>query len=629
MLLEKTLPQVIEYTILMKHISSRLALYSLIYILIILLIFFLQFKKGTRFSYENSHLKVSGRFFNNEKKQKELLLPLHITSNGLLIFITAEEPLKALFQDGSIKELTGITYNIQDGAFNLLFEENVALRFAINNRAIANREEDVASLHISCTLPENIKEIYLPYKLAHRAKVERRGGQILIQYKMKSYAFSKMKDSLKQEGLTMEKNNFPTLCFSQNNTSIYYHEHIAKEDFNLENMLESPFASKKLYEKNLTIFNDIALSALEKEVKERRHSEKTIQALFAEEGRRSLYAEALTNYPSSLLPKGKRTFATSHFYGNLIENYKNKMLEDEGEISMIRSKLNSRDEGIFKIEHIYSFLRNRGEDALLSSMMEFLKTLDEQNLSTYELSNVLLICSEYSNDFPNQANELESIKKKCEALILSSLFAIDEKLYIQTKEGELDSDATFRIATSLIKYGRTEHKELLCTVGYFLFNSLYSFAEEASSFPSSFKITQDENKKMYLMARDKDILTIEELYLLFYPENTYLTHEIQFARNGQHGNIFALTIAKDIEIKASNAGSLSFTFTFDLGTSHYVVLQGIEPFSNIEIEGILGYKTDPRFEFYNASGYVYDEKTKTLYLKVKQNSEKEVVKLFY
>ena len=59
-----------------------------------------------------------------------------------------------------------------------------------------------------------------------------------------------------------------------------------------------------------------------------------------------------------------------------------------------------------------------------------------------------------------------------------------------------------------------------------------------------------------------------------------------------------------------------------------MILNGIEPFSSIEIYE-MPYRTDPRFEIYNSSGYIYNAESKTLFLKFKHKKEVETVKLYY
>ena len=48
----------------------------------------------------------------------------------------------------------------------------------------------------------------------------------------------------------------------------------------------------------------------------------------------------------------------------------------------------------------------------------------------------------------------------------------------------------------------------------------------------------------------------------------------------------------------------------------------------LEIYG-MKFRTDPRFESYNSSGYVYNARTKTLFLKYRHKAETEIIKLIY
>jgi len=67
---------------------------------------------------------------------------------------------------------------------------------------------------------------------------------------------------------------------------------------------------------------------------------------------------------------------------------------------------------------------------------------------------------------------------------------------------------------------------------------------------------------------------------------------------------------------------------FDKGESHYAIFSGIPPFIEIEIYG-LSYHSDQRFESYNSSGFIYRENTNTLFLKSRQKSETETVRLTF
>ena len=65
-----------------------------------------------------------------------------------------------------------------------------------------------------------------------------------------------------------------------------------------------------------------------------------------------------------------------------------------------------------------------------------------------------------------------------------------------------------------------------------------------------------------------------------------------------------------------------------MGDTHYIIIKGVTPFNSIYIYD-MAFRTDPRFESYNSSGYVYKKNTSTLLLKSRHKSEFETVRLVY
>lgn len=603
----------------MKHISSRIVVFSFLYVVILFFIFFIQFKKGVPFYYEVSHLNVFGRYFVNKDEKRELLLPLHITSNGLAIFITEQNPVKAKYEDDSVCELKITSYSMKDSVFSLGFDSETNLNFSTNDRQIKNTDDEIEALDISCKIGKGIKELYVPYKLTQNARLEKKGNNFFVQYKNKIFSFSKL-----QDGILGEKDSSPFISFSKNDSFISYQTHLTKETLKLENMLANSIASKEKYESNLRECVDIFLRSFENQIRARKHNERTLVSLIAENARRGAFNEVIARYPISILPKNKRTFLSSPYYGNLIENYRIKMIEDEEKIKTLDLKITNKDYSLFEYSSIISFLSNRRREDLIDKILEFVETINEKNMTALQLANVLQLSIDYKNIYGDEKN-IGAITKKCEKALLEKLFAIDDMLYIYTRENTVDSLDTFNISKTLIEYGDKIESELIKGTGYLLFNSLYSFTQDPSFFPSSFNIKQDENKKEGLMANDTLIIGADILYNLFFPENTWYMHE-EALTNGENRNIFALTCAKDIKISSNSKNILSFDFNFQKDASHYVVLQGVEKFTDIKIHDI-SFRTDPHFETYNSSGYVYNQDTKTLYLKLKHRKEVETVKL--
>ena len=627
----------------MKYISSRIAGYTLLYVLIIFLIFFVQFKKGTSYRYKNAHMQVSCRIFTNEKKEKEVLLPLHITSNGLLISVTAEEPIKFKMKDGKIQNARILSYKENGNEFLLFLNDGVSLSFARKDKL--NKQFTCESLYIVCNLSKKVQEVYIPYKLTQRARIEKQGNSILVQYKGKSFAFSK-----EQAGLLGQEESEPFIAFSKKNPSIYYQEQLQEEGNELEKALRSNFASAELYKKNLSHFRELAHLFLEKEAKEKKGNEDSIASLFSEYIRKNAYQKALSLYPPMSVPKNRRTMRTAIFYGNLIETYEKTDKQNEKLLNLIYSQLNSQvdnkaddksnntETSIFahpswQRQNLFLFLFNRGRNDLIEALFEECeKTVaNEGSASLYELANILKFCMEYEqNTFFTK--DSKPISKKCEEIIYKHLFAINDKLYISTEEKEIDTFSTFYLATTLLEYAEFEVNEELKKIGYLLFNSLYTFTDNPSSFPSVFKIKSDATKKG-LIAIDAKIIRTETLYEIFFPKDSCFAYEVKLSSTdssspSKEETIFATTIANDLKLRKLK-NKVLLEFYFQKGAIHYAVVEGIEPFTNVRIYDKLGYKTDTRFENFVVAGYVYKKDKKRLYLKIDNRSEKEVIELIY
>ncbi|MCR5763730.1 MAG: OmpA family protein, partial [Treponema sp.] len=92
--------------------------------------------------------------------------------------------------------------------------------------------------------------------------------------------------------------------------------------------------------------------------------------------------------------------------------------------------------------------------------------------------------------------------------------------------------------------------------------------------------------------------------------------------------VWAWTCSSGISYKTAPDGVVSITLDFPLENSQYIIITGVPTFhSQIEIQK-LRFRTDPKFETYNSSGYAYDEAKKTLFLKSRHKSKTELIRLF-
>ena len=124
-----------------------------------------------------------------------------------------------------------------------------------------------------------------------------------------------------------------------------------------------------------------------------------------------------------------------------------------------------------------------------------------------------------------------------------------------------------------------------------------------------------------------DLRTMCEIYPLVVHDNSYYPH-FEKVRVLNGNTVWAWTIAQSIKLTQDENSTLYIDIDFPLGLTHYVILAGINPFRRIQIYN-MDFRTDPQFEIYNSSGYVYRSAMRALLLKSRHKSQHEIVKLFY
>ena len=121
--------------------------------------------------------------------------------------------------------------------------------------------------------------------------------------------------------------------------------------------------------------------------------------------------------------------------------------------------------------------------------------------------------------------------------------------------------------------------------------------------------------------------TLCEIYPAVVHHNTFYPH-FEKIRMIEGTPVWAWTIAREVNITIDENRTLYVDIDFPLGLTHYVILTGVNPFVRIQIYN-MDFRTDPQFEIYNSSGYVYRASMKGLLLKSRHKSQHEIVKLYY
>lgn len=603
----------------MKHKSSRIVAFTFLYILIIFGIFVIQFTIGKTFSYNIGSITVSGRHETDEKGNTVPLLPLHVISNGLNFYITEQTPI--IFEDaaGTKSNLKILSYKKTENSFTVEGSNEIFITFS------SVPSQNIESVKISVSMPKNINNIYFPWKLTQTARLEREDNKIFLRYGKNKFVFNG------GSGFENSKpeNTFdsPHLILSNSKPIAFYELYKKSRTAVFESLYKEHLAGHETYNEIKANFRNSALNYFENTIDGKNYNEEILAAYIAEMNLIGQYEKAIQNAPAIIIPKDKRTHKSCTFYNNLLKTEKDLAATDNTKLQKIIEHIKQKDFSVFEEKSLLPYLIDRNKLNILSDLEKFFQAVNKDEIYASGAAGILEAAMDYSVYFPNKHNLFGDYFETCEKKLKNSLFSINGGMFISSDSKQIDTLRSFEIASILIRYADfSEGNTAWKYAGQMLYSSLLNLSGESASLPAFFEIQGNEDSGFGIMANDNVILNAEKLYPAVVYTNNFYPHEESMALHSEPG-IWAWTSAEKITVTQNDAKNFSFRVRYPENGYHYIIIRGIRPFYKIQIHGI-DFKTDQRFETYNSSGYVYNEASKTLLLKLKHKKQDEDIKLF-
>ena len=302
-------------------------------------------------------------------------------------------------------------------------------------------------------------------------------------------------------------------------------------------------------------------------------SEIAITAYVAEMASQGKYSQAIESVPAAAKTVAKRSYLSAPYFNSLVEMNKTLVMQNENIAYRMNYSIEQGNPSVFEFDAFSMYIQTR-------STPEAVKSLS------------LLTQEGTAEPTPLQASGI--IEKYC---------SIKDDIFSFAQENvEFSSLDYAKTGDALIRYGEIIGNPDICTVGRLMFNIGVSRIDtsDVESFATIYPLAARNNK--------------------FYPHLVILEETLTEP-------IWTWTAAQSMSIKTDSENTSTISLDFPQGDSHYVIINGIKPFKSIEIYE-LSFRTDHRFETYNSSGYVYDSKSNTLFLKYRHKSGTEIVKLY-
>ena len=604
----------------MKHIVGRVVAYTVLYCSVIFGIFVLQFTKGQTFSLTLGSMAVTGRQERTEAGETLPLLPLHVVSNGLDLYISEQNPVYAVDESDSVSALRVLAYQFYEAEarFSVHCSDDVVISF------FSERRGDIDSLMVEAVLPAGIKRVLLPWKITQNAGIERADGKIFVRSGKKQYTFTGSFGFDSDRENTAAQLEGPHLVLAKAQPFASYKTYLPLEELDITTIPSMVQASAESYTAALNTFSSAVIHAGTQALSSKQITEKTLTAYIAEMGQRGKFAGAMEAAPAQTLARNLRTYLSNPFYDNVQGTHVGLAADDAKKRELYAALIADNSLEIFEQDCLIPFLTDRGTKRSIEGLFRLIEKMDAAQLNARQAAGVLEVWLDCTHYYLERKALFEDLLPACEKKITDALLLIDEGLFLSNDGTYIDSAVALTSARILMRYG-IEQSQVWQSVARMLITSLLRYSGESAVLPIGFTITGSKSTQLVITADDSGMLDAGILYPLLMPDNSWYPHVQSLALQAEAG-IWAWTCAQNIEVLENTSKTLVLRIRFPEGQSHYLTLHGIRPFYRIEMYGI-PFRSDVRFEMYNSSGYTYNAGSKILYLKMRHKSEYETIRL--
>lgn len=573
-----------------NHIVRKSLGLIVLYAVIIVGIFVIQFRSDSIIRKTIHSMRVTLVEAESTNGTASLKNQFQVAYNG--IQFTGDESNSVEFTvDNSTKKAVLQSYEEDERSISLNFSNNIKITFSLAD------DGEKAPLMVAAEFPASVSHVSLIAKpLSGYAFTEQKAKQSILEGKNSTYSLlaPMMQDS--------------RLILLQNSKFASYRPYVKQTEFSIDSVVELAGASRNEWQSSLKTLSSTIISEFMRQVQSdvsftSNLSEQTVISYAAAMGNAGRYNEGLNSVPESFIKGTKRTYLSAPFFGTLAKVAPGLEIQSENFKNMIAHAISSSSCDIFTTDNIAEYLLIHEEDPSVAKLLSMPGTLTDNNFTVAQAAGILHVYSYLKADEAEIAENLSPVLEPCVKKIADACKLDNNKLRLAENDTNLSVIAAVSAGDAFIRYGTVSDAENIEKCGYLIVNSYLSDLAGL------------------------DLRTMCDVYPIAVHDNPYYPH-YEKIRMLDGVPIWAWTISRDIKITLDENRTMFIDIDFPLGLTHYVMITGINPFRRIQIYN-MDFRTDPQFEIYNSSGYVYRSAMRGLLLKSRHKSQHEIIKLYY
>lgn len=573
-----------------KHPIRRFLGLTVLYSLIILGIFLIQFRSETALSQTFSGLRLQLVETQSNVELGSLQNVFQSTYRGLSLFADQENPVVITTIEGNQVPLTLYNWQKTDSNnFTLFFEQGITLQFTVG------KDKSSDFLSIEAKLPENVENIFVPYKPMSGYLVTEQGEKrMVLSSKTQQYEVSAAEIT-------------PTyLVMSPQEQRTIYRTFESLQSFEFSMAASLPLSTETTFNETVTKFKDDFIQLASQSLSDT-STEQLVIAYIAAMAENHQYREAIRQIPNSIKTGNKRTYLSAPYFNSLLSMNASLVRHIENRVSMIDYAISQGSIDIFTIQDLAQVLCTMEGNSKVEELLSIPSTLTDFAPTVTQAAGIINTYVRLFSLNKAFAEILQPVLPACFTVISRACAVENGEIRLVENDTALSLIDSIFVGMSLIAHGElTENIDHKAT-GYLIVNSY---------------LHQEVSSNLHVMT---------ELYPIIVPKNPYYPHIRIIANASSSGNdkpIWAWTVARNSSYTKQANGDVLLTLDFPLGETHYAIVNGIRPFTRIDIYNVQ-FRTDANFEAYNSSGYVYRAESQTLFLKSLHESQAEQIKLYY
>jgi hypothetical protein len=466
-------------------------------------------------------------------------------------------------------------------------------------------------LRISAELAPDISGLELPYKPLRTSRVRENGdGQLTVISDGVSYNFSRSTQG-EENGLLVLKSGGP---------AVSYRAAPVKKAFSPEDFTITQALSGNSYNEALTRWRDQSFSLWNRLIPSQ-NDEDMVVAYGGEALRRGNYKAAVSAVSQAFLNGQARTFESSVYLGGMSSALSSFTSIEREKISRLSRQINEKSTDFIREPHVFEYFGARGFGNFIDDGAEIIRSIDPATLALEATPGILEGYPDIKQYRSRSDNPFERLTDQACYVISENLrkSADGTKVFV-FRGNNADIEFNLRLGKALLVWAEDTGNTAWAVVGRSIVLSVLSLTDGSLTVPAVISLSEEGS---IVEASGGRISPARVYRILGLGEYAPRAVGIGSGVNG----IWTWTAASSVTATQEN-NILDITVTFPQGETHHMMIRGVRPFTKIQLYN-MDYRTDPQFERYDSSGWVYSAQDQILVLKMKHRSTAEHIRIYY